>query len=144
MILYLDTSSLFKLYHEESGTRELDEIFSTQNIQKFFLSELTKVEFNSVVWKKIRMNEISLEQGQNLITFFQDDYLNYTFANIDNRVISTSLEMLNKFGNQGLRTLDSIQLATAYLSIDSVDLALTSDKLLKELFNNVGLKTTID
>lgn len=144
MILYLDTSSLFKLYHEESGTRELDEIFSIQNIQKIFLSELTKVEFNSVVWKKIRMNEISLEQGQNLITFFQDDYLNYTFANIDNRVISTSLEMLNKFGNQGLRTLDSIQLATAYLSIDSIDLALTNDKLLKELFNNVGLKTTID
>ncbi len=141
MILYLDTSSLFKLYHEEPGTKELDSLFNSHEIQQILMSELTKVEFYSTVWKKIRMQDISNEQGHELIALFEKDYVNYTFVNIDEKVIDASLKMIDKYGNLGLRTLDSIQLATAYLSLDVIDIGLTSDKLLEKLFNIVGINT---
>lgn len=144
MILFLDTSSLFKLYHEEPGTEELDMLFNTQDVQQIIMSELTKVEFNSTVWKKIRMQDITLEQGNKLISLFKDDFQKYTFIEIDEEVIGTSMDMLDKFGDLGLRTLDSIQLSTAYLAIDQIDIGLTSDKLLGKLFRNIGVKTEIN
>lgn len=52
MKLYLDTSSLFKLYHNESGTEEMDSIFSDNEVTRVFISEITSVEFISAVFKK--------------------------------------------------------------------------------------------
>lgn len=53
MKIFLDTSSLFKLYHEEKGSEELEKLFSQGNITHIYLSELTKVEFTSTIWKKV-------------------------------------------------------------------------------------------
>ena len=50
MKIFLDTSSLFKLYHEEEGTEELEKVFSQAKITEIFLSEITKVEFTSTIW----------------------------------------------------------------------------------------------
>ena len=38
MKIFLDTSSLFKLYHEEEGTEELEKVFSQAKITEIFLS----------------------------------------------------------------------------------------------------------
>lgn len=51
MKIFLDTSSLFKLYHKETGTTELEDIFSTEKITTVYLSEIAKIEFASTVWK---------------------------------------------------------------------------------------------
>ncbi len=143
MIIYLDTSSLFKLYHYEQGTEELDELFIKKNIKKIILSEITKVEFNSTVWKKIRMKEIELIQGVKLIKLFNSDYDNYTFIEINDEIINLSLEMLNRYGEFGLRTLDSIQLATADKYKNKIDIGKTSDKILEDLFHKIGIETKI-
>ena len=45
MKIFLDTSSLFKLYHKETGTGELEELFSTVRITTIFLWEIAKIEF---------------------------------------------------------------------------------------------------
>ena len=58
MNVFFDTSSLFKLYHYESGTDELMNLFSDIGIENIFLAEITKVEFCSAVWKKCRTHEI--------------------------------------------------------------------------------------
>ena len=42
MKLFLDTSSLFKLYHQEDGTTELEKVFSKVKITHIFLSEISK------------------------------------------------------------------------------------------------------
>ena len=42
MKIFLDTSSLFKLYHRETDTEDLELIFSTVKITDIFLSEITK------------------------------------------------------------------------------------------------------
>ena len=52
MKIFLDTSSLFKLYHQEEGTEELETIFTKVKITHNFLSEISKVEFTSTIWKK--------------------------------------------------------------------------------------------
>ena len=52
MKIFLDTSSLCKLYHQETGTEELEEVFSQVKITHIYLSEIAKVEFTSTVTKR--------------------------------------------------------------------------------------------
>jgi len=59
MKIFLDTSSLFKLYHREEDTAMLEQIFSTTKVTNVFLSEISKIEFTSTVWKKVQMREIT-------------------------------------------------------------------------------------
>lgn len=40
MKIFLDTSSLFKLYHQEDGTQELEQLFSQAKITHIYLSKL--------------------------------------------------------------------------------------------------------
>lgn len=141
MIIYLDTSSLFKLYHNEQGTEELDKLFVEKNIKEIILSGISKVEFASTVWKKIRMKELKLNQGIELLNLFNADNDNYTFIEIDSKLIKSSLELINKYGEFGLRTLDSIQLATALKYKDKIDIGKTSDKILNDLLIKIGIAT---
>ena len=59
MKIFLDTSSLIKLYHFESGTDYLDQIFEEYIISEIFLSDIAKVEFNSAIWKKVRTKDLT-------------------------------------------------------------------------------------
>lgn len=141
MKIFLDTSSLLKLYHDEPGTEYLDSIFDEFEISEIYLSELAKVEYNSAIWKKVRTKELSENEGVELINSFVDDYEKFTFIDINNLMIYAARELISKYGNEGLRTLDSIQLA-AIIEI-KVDLAfaVTSDKLLKTVMELEGIET---
>jgi predicted nucleic acid-binding protein len=141
MKIYLDTSSLIKLYHTESGTSELDNLFEDNTIQEIFLSEITKIEFNSAICKKVRTKDLTNEEATELISSFTSDYGNYSFVDSNNDLILHAKDLVTKHGVQGLRTLDSIQLASALKVYDQVELFLTSDKLLSELFKDEGLRT---
>jgi predicted nucleic acid-binding protein len=43
--IFLDTSSLIKLYFNEAGTSGIDKIFNNNIVTKIFVSEITKTEF---------------------------------------------------------------------------------------------------
>lgn len=62
MKLFLDTSAVFKLYHQETDSDSVDDLFSNFPVNEVFLSEITKVEFASTAWKKFRVREITREQ----------------------------------------------------------------------------------
>ena len=141
MNVFLDISSVFKLYHQEQDSNNVERIFTDQSVTTIFLSELTKIEFSSTVWRKIRMQEISESQAKTLIEFFENDFDKYHFVQIDTAIIRQAGKLLIKYGNQGLRTLDSIQLATAVLLKDSADLFATADKLLHSFFSQEGMPT---
>ncbi len=51
MNVFFDTSSLFKLYHKESGTEKLMDFFNNNQIDSLYLAEITQIEFSSAVWK---------------------------------------------------------------------------------------------
>ncbi len=73
MKIYLDTSSLFKLYQKEPGSAPVEEIFTNNRITDIFISEIAKVKFVSALYKKVRMNETRLEDAKRAINLFNDD-----------------------------------------------------------------------
>ena len=143
MKIFLDTSSLFKLYHQETGTEELEKIFSQVKITHIYLSEITKIEFTSTVWKKVRTKEITKEQAKLTLELFESDFEKYNFIATDSLIIEQARNLTSNYGIEGLRTLDSIQLATCILLGKQVDIFFTADNLLKLLFENEGLPTEI-
>lgn len=139
MKIFLDTSSLLKLYHRESDTAELELRLSKLAISEIFLSEITKIEFSSAVWKKVRTKEISKMQAETTINLFEADFEKYTFIAIDSLLVERARILIAKYGVEGLRTLDSIQLASAVSMEQEVNIFLTSDRLLDACFKSEGL-----
>ena len=58
MKIFLGTSSLFKLYHLEADTVELERNLSAITITSIYLSEIAKVEFTSTIWKKLEQKKL--------------------------------------------------------------------------------------
>lgn len=143
MKMFLDTSSLLKLYHREIGTTELESLFSTLKITEVFLSEISKIEFTSTIWKKVRTKEVTILEAQTTLDLFESDFNKYSFIATDSIIIEQARILISKYGIQGLRTLDSIQLATCISLVQQVNLFLTADNLLKALFKVEGLITEI-
>ena len=141
MNIFLDTSSLFKLYHREADTVLIEQIFTQVTVTNVYLSEITKVEFSSSVLKKVRTNEISELEAITTLQLFERDSEKYSFIATDNIIIERAKNFISKYGLKGLRTLDSIQLSSATLLKAEVDLFLTSDNLLKSLLIEEGLQT---
>lgn len=141
MKIYLDTSSLFKLYHEEQGTEELEKVFSQTEITEIYLSELAKVEFTSTIWKRVRTREITSEQAQITLELFESDFSKYNFVTTNSLILEQARNLVTKYGIEGLRTLDSIQLSTCIALKEEVDAFYTADKLLQTLIEKEGLPT---
>ena len=139
MKIFLDTSSLLKLYHRESGTETLELIFSTNVITTIFLSEISKVEFSSAIWKKVRTNEISPAAANATIELFESDFPKYTFVTTGNAILEQARKLVSKYGSEGLRTLDSIQLSTSLALSQVASLFITSDTLLQTFFDTESL-----
>ncbi len=138
MNLFLDTSSLLKLYHKESETLELIN-FIEKNIKVIYLSELAKIEFNSAVYKKVRTKEISIAQAELVVSFFQNDYTKFKWIKFDSGIVDLAKKLVIQYGKDGLRTLDSLQLASAISGKTIINYYKTSDKLLFSIFEKEGL-----
>lgn len=143
MKIFLDTSSLFKLYHKEEHSNLIEELFSKVKITSIYLSEITKVEFASSVWKKVRTKEISKEDAITTIELFEIDSSKFTFVAIDSIVIEQAKNLISKYGLGGLRTLDAIQLSCAKVLSKEVNLFITSDILLQTFLKEEGLQTEL-
>ena len=139
MKIFLDTSALFKLYHQETGTEELESIFIKSKITHIYLSEISKVKFSSAIWKKVRTKEISVVQAKLTAELFENDFEKYSFISTDSLIIEQARNLTTKYGAEGLRTLDSIQLSTCLVLEKQVDLFITADKLLNTLIEREGL-----
>lgn len=100
MKLFLDTSSLFKLYHQETHSHIIESIFTDKSVSTVFLSELTKIEFVSSLWKKVRTKEITEHQAKAVIELFEIDSGKFTFIQIDTIIIEQAKNLLKKYGGQ--------------------------------------------
>lgn len=143
MKIFLDTSALFKLYHNEFGSDELKNLFQNFSITSVYLSEITKLEFASTTWKKVRKGEINSIEAKILIQQFETDFKKYSFISIDTIVNQLAANCLEKYGKSGLRTLDSLQLATCIFLTENVNLFLTYDNKLKEFLQQEKLPISL-
>ncbi|MCF8370323.1 MAG: type II toxin-antitoxin system VapC family toxin [Bacteroidales bacterium] len=141
MRIFFDTSSLFKLYHKESGTEELMKFLSENPIESLYLAEITKIEFGSVVWKKCRKGEINEKQAVILIEKFEMDSIKFSFVPDTIQLKIQAIYLIAKHWKRGLRTLDSIQLASALAVKSEIGHLFTSDNILSEIAEAEGLKT---
>lgn len=141
MKVFIDTSSLFKLYNNENDTHSIENLFASNTITHIYLSEITKIEFVSAILKKVRTKEITISEANTTISLFENDCKKFIFETIDGSIIEKSKNLVLKYGLNGLRTLDSVQAACALALASEVQLFITSDNLLKSIFEAEGLKT---
>ncbi len=139
MTVFLDTSSLFKLYFQEEGSAEIDAFFAENSINTVLISSITVIEFRSIVWRKVRMKEVSSADAQEIIRVFTHDLSLYSIIAIDDTLLYLASQLLDKHGLNGLRSLDALQLASAVTVRDQVTLYKTADRLLNDLFKAEGL-----
>ncbi len=89
--------------------------------------------------KKCRKNEIDENSASQLIEKFVTDYVKYSYVTEGQALRQKAQGLIGKNWRKGLRTLDSIQLASALKVKDQIGLFLTSDKLLSEISQIEGL-----
>jgi uncharacterized protein len=78
------------------------------------------------------------------LDLFEADFGKYIFIATDSIIIERARILISRYGMQGLRTLDSIQLSTSLELLQQADVFFTSDKLLKSFFEAEGLCTEIN
>ena len=141
MNIYLDTSSLFKLYKSETGSGELEDLLSESELTGIILSEITTLEFFSAVFKRVRIKDISMEDAKQIIGLYENDINKYQFVPLNKTILNTAKGLIAKHGAAGLRTLDAVQLASAMEVKGAVNKYFTADKLMRGLFEKEGLPT---
>jgi len=139
MNLFFDTSALFKLYHREEGTDELMNFFRKSSVNAIYLSEITTIEFSSAVWKKCRKREINKNIAKKLIEKFDKDSEKFRFVPQNPELKNLARNLIAKYWSDGLRTLDSLQLASALKIKENIAIFLTSDKLLADVAMHEGM-----
>lgn len=108
--------------------------------QGVYLSSLTKLEFCSALWRKVRTEEITKDECTAVINIFTEDQHKFHWIHQDHQINQSAEELLMRWGENGLRTLDSIQLASAITLREQPATAFrTADKKLAELFKKENL-----
>jgi uncharacterized protein len=139
MNIFLDTSTLIKLYFFEEGTLSLETFLSDNDINFIFLSEIAKLEFESTLWKKVRTKELEEKNALASIEAFENDKNKFKFIPINSSILQSAKTLISKYGKTGLRTLDSIQLSSSIEVKDLTEKYFTSDKTLLDIFIQEGL-----
>lgn len=135
--MYVDTSSLFAFYINESRSSEVQQILSSS--EQIILSSLTRIEFLSSLKKRHRINEITSTTVEKIYAMF----LEHIKGSVFELLVPTEktfqvAEKVLKETQTSLRTLDALHLAIAFenkTSLYTYDLVLLNAA--KEL--NIGI-----
>lgn len=74
MKVFLDSSALVKLYHEESESKVMQETLS-QSAESLILSEIAKLEFHSAIWKKVRIGDLGEQSAVSVILHYLEHWV---------------------------------------------------------------------
>lgn len=138
MDLFFDTSAIVKLYHLEKGTEAI--VSAVEKSTNIFISQITPIEYQSAFYKKLRLKEISEDDLTKALKLFENDLGNFQIIPITNHLIDLAKTLLSRYGKKGLRTWDSIQLASAAIEKSSFEYALCSDEKLNEFLLSENIK----
>jgi predicted nucleic acid-binding protein len=118
MRYFLDTSALVKIYHREPGSDAVLSIYNSGNV--IFISELSRLEFASTIYRKFRNKEID-ENTLRILEdkFLSDIYNRFRIIPLASSLIDVALDFITEHGrSKHLFTLDAIQLAFFSLMAD--------------------------
>ena len=141
MILFFDSSALVKYFQREEGT---DVAISLINDPKntIWLSELARLEFISAIHRRFRMKEINTAELEDVINNFVEALSDFKLKKIGSAVLEESETLVKSLGKtMGLRTLDSIHLATFNLFHQLSDIVfVASDETLLRAARSLNAK----
>jgi len=146
MNLFLDTSAIVKIYHQEKGTGKFSKYLEGISEELFLTtSDITKIELHSALLKKYREKEISKKNLSEVFQLFDKDFQKFNIIVVDRIIKNIALFVLDSMGiKYGIRTLDSLQLASAvfFNNYSKIDFFVSSDKKLlniaKEFFQVIN------
>jgi uncharacterized protein len=142
---FLDSSALVKRYHVETGTAELDQLFSPP-VARFFISRLALVELYSCFARLTREGNITVDDFRLLTGKLDGDVASGVLkvATVGSRQLAAAASIIATHGlSHVIRSLDAIQLATASTLHDRKQLTsfVSSDKRLLAAAIACGLPT---
>jgi predicted nucleic acid-binding protein len=115
---FADSSALVKLYADESGAELV------RKLSPLIVSQLARVEVPAALWRKHRMDELSMADVTLLIAAFEADYFGTEEEPARFLVIAATTSILDDAaqlaGIHGLRAYDAVQLASACSSLREV------------------------
>ena len=146
MNLFLDTSAVVKIYHQEKGTEKFTQYLAGISEELFLTtSDITKIELHSALLKKYREKQIDDKNLAEVFQLFDKDFQKFNIIVVDRFIKNIALSMLDSLGiKYSLRTLDSLQLASAIYSnnYSKIDYFVSSDKkllnIVKEYFQIIN------
>jgi predicted nucleic acid-binding protein len=141
-MLYLDTSSLLKLYIRELGSELVQSRVASQD-NPLPIWEIQKAELINALRLKVFWNEITLEQAETQIALFENRLKRglYAFPEIDrNSLMKCVLRLGAETPRLGCRTMDIFHVACA-LEIGASEF-LSFDQRQNTLAIHAGLKLT--
>lgn len=115
MILYLDTSSLVKLYVEEEGSEQV--ALLVESASYCATSIVAYAEARAAFARRFREQAFSLEDFQQIKLALEKDWSSYVVLTLDFSLVAQAGELAEK---HALRGFDSIHLASAISLRDQV------------------------
>jgi len=140
---FIDTSALIKLYHEEKGTDRLTRLIISEN-PVIVISDLTVIEMISALAKKVRTGEIDEHIFNEAVLNFENDVSIFEVTDINEKIKRRASYLLKTVGtHKGLKSLDSLQLASALAAPEPPELFITADNILGKIAELQGLEVMI-
>ena len=141
MILFFDTSALVKFFHQEKGTDVVVSLIADTG-NEVWVSELVRLEFVCALHRRFRMKEINHEELNQVFHGFSEEYSKFNTKKIGRAVLSEAEVLVNRLGKTlGLRTLDSIHLATFNLFNELSEMVfVVADDTLLSATQSIGAK----
>lgn len=134
MILFLDTSAIIKLYHQEKETDNFTKFLDDRSTDLFLTtSDISKIELHSAFLRKYREKQINNINLAAVFQLIENDFQKINVITVDSFIKGIALSILDSVGlTQNLKTLDSLQLASAFYfnNYQSLDFFSTADKKL--------------
>jgi predicted nucleic acid-binding protein len=142
MNLFLDTSAVAKIYHQEKGTEKFSKYLADISEELILTtSDITKIELHSTLLKKYREKQINDKNLAEVFRLIDIDFQKLNIITVDRFIKNIALTMLDSLGlKYSLRTLDSLQLSSAIFSnnYSRIDYFVSSDNkllnIVKEFF----------
>ena len=140
MKLFLDTSTLVKLFHHEIGSDELIKLIDNTE-HEIWISELALIEFNCALFRKFRNQELNETQLKEAKTSFDESLPFFNIEPLSSIVIKEAEHLIFNFGMiLGLRTLDAIQLATFSLLNENDWIFVCANSTLCSIASQIGFQ----
>ena len=133
MILYLDTSALAKKYIGEAQSTDLIAILQTAELIGACL--LTRVELPAAVAKAVRMNWLSVADGEKAVKAFRAEWPSLLALQVTESLAARADSLA---WQNGLRAYDAVHLAAALMWQEALGEPVTVATFDKQLWQAVG------